>query len=64
MEKFLKYVMYGIWFMLLIFGLWFSIAFTVMLLKEVNSVFFGIVIIATEIFCLCGVCNVLAKMKN
>ena len=62
MENFLKYVMYGIWFILLIFGFWFSITFTVMLLKEVNSVFLGIVIIATEIFCLCGVINVLKRM--
>ena len=61
MEKFLKYVMYGIWFILLIFGFWFSITFTVMLLKEVNSVFFGIVIIATEIFCLGAVINVLKR---
>ena len=62
MEKFLKYVMYGIWFLLLIFGFWFSITFTVMLLKEVNSVFFGLVIIATEIFCLCGAINILKRM--
>ena len=54
--------MYGIWFILLIFGFWFSITFTVMLLKEVNSVFLGIVIIVTEIFCLCGVINVLKRM--
>ena len=64
MENMLKYVMYAIWFILLIFGFWFSITFTVMLLKEVNSVFFGLVIIATEIFCLCGACNVLVKMKK
>ena len=64
MENYLKYVMYAIWFLLIIFGFWFSITFTVMLLKEVNSVFFGFVIIATEIFCLCGVCNVLVRMKN
>ena len=62
MENFLKYVMYGIWFLLLIFGFWFSITFTVMLLKEVNSVFFGLVIILTEIFCLAGVINVLKRM--
>ena len=62
MEKFLKFVMYGIWLLLLIFGFWFSITFTVMLLKEVNSVFLGIVIIATEIFCLAGVINVLKRM--
>ena len=61
MENFLKYVMYAIWFLLLILGFWFSIAFTVSLLKEVNSVFLGIVIIATEIFCLCGVINVLKR---
>ena len=62
MENFLKYVMYGIWFLLLIFGFWFSITFTVMLLKEVNSVFFGLVIFLTEIFCLAGVFNVLKRM--
>ena len=62
MEKFLKFVLYGIWFALLISGFWFSITFTIMLLKEVNSVFFGIVIILTEIFCLCGVFNVLKRM--
>ena len=62
MEKILKFVLYSIWWILLIFGFWFSITFTVMLLKEVNSVFLGFVIIATEMFCLCGVFNVLKRM--
>ena len=62
MEKFLKYVMYGIWFMLLLFGFWFSITFTVMLLKEVDGFFMSLLVIFTEIFCLCGVINVLKRM--
>ena len=62
MEIFLKFVLYGIWFILLLFGFWFSITFTFMLLKEVDSVFLGLIIIASEIFCLCAVINILRRM--
>ena len=62
MEKFLKYVMYGIWFLLLIFGFWFSITFTVMLLKEVNGFFMSLLVIFTEICCLGAVINILKRM--
>lgn len=62
MEKFLMFVLYGIFIILLLFGFWYSIAFTVMLLKEIDSVFMGLLVILTEIFCLCGVINILKRM--
>ena len=61
-EKILKWVMVGLWLVLLIGSAIYAVTFTCMLLAEVKGFFPTLIVILTTLFCWCGVINILKRM--